>query len=32
LLSRMEGTHMIADYCWSLKRDCPSKSHDRISL
>ena len=25
-------THMIADYCWSLKWDCPSKSHDRKSL
>jgi len=25
-------THMMADYCWSLKRDCPNKSHDRRSL
>jgi len=25
-------THMIADYCWTLKRDWPSKSHDRKSL
>jgi len=24
--------HMIADYCWSLKRDCRSKSHDRKSM
>jgi len=24
--------HMIANYCWSLKRDCPNKSHDRKSL
>jgi len=23
---------MIADYCWGLKRDCPSKSYDRKSL
>jgi len=26
---RWRDTHMIADYCWSLKQDCPSKSHDR---
>jgi len=25
-------THMIADYCWSLKRDFFSKPHDRKSL
>jgi len=25
-------THMMADHCWSLKRDCPKKSHDRKSL
>ena len=23
--------HMMADYCWSLRRDCPSKSHSRES-
>jgi len=25
-------THMIADYCWSLKLVCRSKSHERKSL
>ncbi|KAI6656622.1 hypothetical protein LOD99_1417 [Oopsacas minuta] len=24
-------THMMADYCWSLQRDCPLISHNRKS-
>lgn len=24
-------SHMMADYCWSLQRDCPSKLHSRKS-
>jgi len=24
-----KDTHVIADYCFSLKRDCPYESHDR---
>ena len=24
-------THMMADYCWSLQRDCPTKLHARKS-
>lgn len=24
-------THMMADYCWSLKRDCSKKEHSRAS-
>ncbi|KAK4873204.1 hypothetical protein RN001_015233 [Aquatica leii] len=23
------GTHMMADYCWSLQRDCPNNYHAR---
>ena len=25
------NTKMMADYCWSLKRDCPNDSHARKS-
>ena len=24
-------THMMADYCWCLKRDCPNEQHTRKS-
>lgn len=24
--------HMMADFCWSLQRDCPDQSHSRKSL
>lgn len=24
-------THMMADYCWNLKRDCSNKVHSRMS-
>ena len=24
-------THMMADYCWSLQRDCPHSAHRRQS-
>jgi len=25
------NTHMMADYCWSLQRDCPANEHSRLS-
>lgn len=24
-------SHMMADYCWNLQRDCPNKIHSRLS-
>jgi hypothetical protein len=25
------GTHMMADYCWDIMRECPEETHSKKS-